>query len=87
LYTPFIHDALASAHDKDDELQALLVSDTALQLTKLLIPGISVELYCLPVHLVLTSVVKCLSLSIPSTILVSAAVNLETEWAKWHNPW
>jgi hypothetical protein len=43
---PITPDALASAQDKDDELQTLLGSDTALQLTKLLIPGTSVELFC-----------------------------------------
>jgi cleavage and polyadenylation specificity factor subunit 1 len=40
------HDALAAAQEGDQELQSLLVSDTALQLDKLLIPGTTVELYC-----------------------------------------
>jgi cleavage and polyadenylation specificity factor subunit 1 len=39
------HDALAAAQE-DDELRTLLGSTTALQLTKILIPGTSVELYC-----------------------------------------
>jgi cleavage and polyadenylation specificity factor subunit 1 len=41
---PITYDAVASAHNKDDELQTLLGSATGLQLTKLFIPGTSVEL-------------------------------------------
>jgi hypothetical protein len=41
---PVTRAALAAA--QEDELQSLLVSNTALQLEKLLIPGTSVELYC-----------------------------------------
>jgi len=44
--TSVTHDALAAAQIDDDELRTLLVSNTALQLTKILIPGTSVELYC-----------------------------------------
>jgi hypothetical protein len=36
---PITHDALTSSQDKNDELQTLLGSATALQLTKLLIYG------------------------------------------------
>ena len=43
---PVAHDALAAAQKGDEELQTLLVSDTALQLDKVLIPGTTVELYC-----------------------------------------
>jgi cleavage and polyadenylation specificity factor subunit 1 len=43
---PVSHDALAAAQVDDEELRTLLVSTTALQLTKILIPGTSVELYC-----------------------------------------
>ena len=43
---PPTHDTLAAAQDKDDELKTLLVSGTALQLTKLHIPGTSAKLYC-----------------------------------------
>ena len=43
---PGKHNALATAQEKDDELRSLLVSTTALQLEKLLIPSTSVELYC-----------------------------------------
>jgi len=43
---PVTHEALAAAQEKDDELRTLLVSTTALQLEKILIPGTSVELYC-----------------------------------------
>jgi len=43
---PVTHDALAAAQADDEELRALLVSTTALQLEKILIPGTSVELYC-----------------------------------------
>ena len=41
---PITHDALAAAQEKDDELRTLLVSNTVLQLEKLLIPGTSVEM-------------------------------------------
>jgi cleavage and polyadenylation specificity factor subunit 1 len=44
--TPVTHDALAAVQDDDDELRTLLVSNTSLQLEKLLIPGASFELYC-----------------------------------------
>jgi len=43
---PVTHEALAAAQERDDELRTLLVSTTALQLERLLIPGTSVELYC-----------------------------------------
>jgi cleavage and polyadenylation specificity factor subunit 1 len=43
---PVSHDALAAAQAGDEELRTLLVSTTALQLTKILIPGPSAELYC-----------------------------------------
>jgi len=43
---PVTHEALAAAQDSDDELRTLLVSTTALQLKKILIPGTSVKLYC-----------------------------------------
>jgi hypothetical protein len=43
---PVTYAALAVAQEDDDELQLLLVSNTALQLEKFLIPGTSVELYC-----------------------------------------
>jgi cleavage and polyadenylation specificity factor subunit 1 len=43
---PVTHDALAAAQKDDEELRALLVSTTSLQLAKILIPGTSVELYC-----------------------------------------
>ena len=39
---PVSHDALAAAQVDDEELRTLLVSTTALQLTKILIPGTSV---------------------------------------------
>jgi cleavage and polyadenylation specificity factor subunit 1 len=39
------HEALAVAQENDDELRTLLVSTTALQLERILIPGTSVELY------------------------------------------
>jgi hypothetical protein len=38
------HGAIAAAQE-DDELRTLLLSTTALQLKKILIPGTSVELY------------------------------------------
>jgi cleavage and polyadenylation specificity factor subunit 1 len=41
-----IHEALATAQENDDELSSLLVSNTALQLQKLPIPGTSLELFC-----------------------------------------
>ena len=44
--TPVTHEVLAEAQENDDELRTLLVSTTALQLERLLIPGTSVELYC-----------------------------------------
>jgi cleavage and polyadenylation specificity factor subunit 1 len=44
--TSVTHDALVAAQAEDDELQTLLVSDTALQLEKTLVIGTSVELYC-----------------------------------------
>ena len=44
--TSVTHDVLGAAQVDDDELRTLLVSNTALQLTKILIPGTSVELYC-----------------------------------------
>jgi hypothetical protein len=34
------------AQNDDEELRALVVSKTSLQLDKLLIPGTSVEMYC-----------------------------------------
>ena len=40
------HEALAAAQGNDSELRTLLVSTTALQLKRILIPGTSVELYC-----------------------------------------
>jgi len=43
---PVTHEALAAAQENDDELWILLVSTTALQLERILIPGTSVELYC-----------------------------------------
>jgi len=43
---PVTHEALAAAQEKDDKLRKLLVSTTALQLERILIPGNSVELYC-----------------------------------------
>jgi len=43
--TRVAHDALAAAEADDEEMPALLVSTTALQLEKFLIPGTSVELY------------------------------------------
>lgn len=43
---PPTHDALAAAQDEDEELQTLLAGGTALQLTKLHVPGTSAELYC-----------------------------------------
>jgi len=46
IITSVTDDALAAAQIYDDELRTLLVSNTALQLTKILIPGTSVELYC-----------------------------------------
>jgi cleavage and polyadenylation specificity factor subunit 1 len=42
---PITHEALASAQDQDDELQTILDGDTTLRLSKLLIPGTSIELY------------------------------------------
>jgi hypothetical protein len=42
---PVKHEALAAAQENDDELRTLLVSTTALQLERILIPGTSVELY------------------------------------------
>jgi len=42
---PVTHGALDAAHE-DDELRTLLVSTTALQLERILIPGTSVDLYC-----------------------------------------
>ena len=75
--TPPTHDTLAAAQDKDDELKTLLVSGTALQLTKLHIPGTSAELYCdtsagkPPPTSPLLSGDKYSNPSIPSAILVS----------------
>ena len=43
---PVTLEALAAAQADDEELRELLVSTTALQLEKVLIPGTSVELYC-----------------------------------------
>jgi cleavage and polyadenylation specificity factor subunit 1 len=43
---PVTHDALAAYQADDNELQTLLVANTALRLEKLLIPGTTVELYC-----------------------------------------
>ena len=43
---PVTHEALAAAQGNDYELRTLLVSTTALQLERILIPGTSVELYC-----------------------------------------
>jgi hypothetical protein len=43
---PVTHGALAAAQDDEDELRTLLVTNTALQVENLLIPGTSVELYC-----------------------------------------
>jgi len=43
---PVTHEALAVAQENDDELRTLLVSTTALQFEKILIPGTSIELYC-----------------------------------------
>jgi cleavage and polyadenylation specificity factor subunit 1 len=40
------HDALAASQESDDELQALLVSDTALRLERQEIPGTAVSIYC-----------------------------------------
>ena len=45
---PVTHEVLAAAQGNDDELWTLLVSTTALQLERILIPGTSVELYCDP---------------------------------------
>jgi hypothetical protein len=73
---PIPQDDKPSAQDECDELQTLLESDTALQLTKLLIPSTSVQLYGdtssgTPVLTSpLLSVVKFSNLSIPSAILV-----------------
>jgi len=41
-----VADTLAAAQANDEGLHVLLVSTTALQLEKILIPSISVELYC-----------------------------------------
>jgi len=46
--TPVTHEALAAAQENDDELRTLLVSTTALQLNRILIPSTSVELYLTP---------------------------------------
>ena len=43
---PVTHVLLAAAQADDKELRTLLASNTALQLTKIPIPGTSVELYC-----------------------------------------
>jgi cleavage and polyadenylation specificity factor subunit 1 len=43
---PPSHDALAASQESDDELRALLASDTALRLEKQQIPGTAVSLYC-----------------------------------------
>jgi hypothetical protein len=43
---PVIHDELAATQADDDKLRTILVSGTALQLEKILVPGTSVELYC-----------------------------------------
>ena len=43
---PVTHDMLATAQQIDEELNKLLSSNTALQLTKITIPGTSLELYC-----------------------------------------
>ena len=40
------HDTLAAAQDEDNDLKTLLLSGTALQLTKLHIAGTSAEVYC-----------------------------------------
>jgi hypothetical protein len=42
---PVKYDVLATAQDNHDDLQTLLMSNTAVQLKKLLIPGTSVKLY------------------------------------------
>jgi len=42
--TSVTHDVLAAAQVDDDELRTPLVSNTALQLTKIIIPGTSVEM-------------------------------------------
>ena len=75
--SPPTHDALAAAQDEDDELKTLLVSGTALQLTKLHIPGTSAELYCdtkdAPTFPLLSGD-KYSSLSIPSAFRVASLV-------------
>jgi len=43
---PVTHDMLAAAQRTNEELRTLLSDNTALQLTKLTIPGTPVELYC-----------------------------------------
>jgi hypothetical protein len=43
---PPSHDALAESQERDDELRALLASDTALLLEKHQIPGTTVSIYC-----------------------------------------
>ena len=43
---PVTHDMLATAQQTEEELNKLLSSNTALQLTKIAIPGTSLELYC-----------------------------------------
>jgi len=43
---PVTHESLAAAQESEDDLRTLLVSTTALQLQEILIPGTSVELYC-----------------------------------------
>ena len=40
------HESLAAAQENDDELQILLLSTTALQLERILIPSTSVKMYC-----------------------------------------
>jgi len=46
IIAPVKHDALAAAQEDDEELRTLLASNTALQLTKIPIPGTSAEPYC-----------------------------------------
>jgi hypothetical protein len=43
---PPSYDAIAASQDSDDELRALLASNTALQLEKHLIPGTALSIYC-----------------------------------------
>jgi hypothetical protein len=44
--TPPSHEVLAAAQNSNDELQTLLMANTALQLEKQPIPGTTVSIYC-----------------------------------------